>query len=150
MDIACVSGGASRDFLLPINNGGTDAKCWFERDVLPKWGFGEPGACCGQHDEQSNDKQESHRVLQADGVPARSVIGDRLSQTGAQSISSLCREVGLVVCRYLNFAEDISGLSCSSRPREQASTDRVVDLFQGAPVALRWSTQLRPRNMCPE
>jgi hypothetical protein len=36
MDIACVSGGTSRDFLLPINNGSTDAKCWLERDVLPE------------------------------------------------------------------------------------------------------------------
>ena len=36
MDIACVSGGASRDFLLPINNGSTDAKCWLERGALPE------------------------------------------------------------------------------------------------------------------
>jgi hypothetical protein len=75
---------------------------------------------------------------------------DRLSQPDKQSISSLCREAGLIVCRYLNFARDISGLSCSSRARKQASTDRVVDRLQRAPVALRWSIQLRPRNMCPE
>ena len=48
---------------------------------------------------------------------------ERLSQPDEQSISSRCRE------------------SCSSRARKQASTDRVVDRLQRAPVALRWSIQ---------
>ena len=50
-----------RDFLLPINNGSTDAKCWLERGALPERGFGEQGPGREQRDEQGEEKQESHR-----------------------------------------------------------------------------------------
>src|SRR6476620_8964607 len=61
MDIACVGGRVGRDFLLPIKNGRTDAKCWLERGALPEGGFVEQGPGSEQRDEQGEEKQESHR-----------------------------------------------------------------------------------------